>query len=49
MIQEVPRHPATPPCPECGQTLEAVINSKVVIGWRCLICGRAISIERARQ
>jgi transposase-like protein len=47
MIDHV-KNPKTPPCPICGSELDVVINSKVVIGWRCMVCNKAISIERVR-
>jgi len=46
LVHESPVNPRTPPCPGCGQPLEAVVNSKELIGWRCDLCKKAIPIER---
>ena len=47
MIQEVAHKPQTPPCPVCDGPMLAHINSGMVIGWECLVCKKAIAIERA--
>ena len=46
ITHESPNNPHTPPCPVCGNQMIAHINSKVVIGWECLTCRKAVSIER---
>jgi hypothetical protein len=50
MIQEVPRHPATPPCPNCDGVMNAIKDKEGNVSeWGCQTCYFRILTERRRQ